>query len=94
MMNETPSRASEPDRSARYPRYLSQTFERAYTLRYGENPHQTGAFYRARNAEAGSLARAESLGAGGKELSFNNFVDAQAARRGIVGEILARARPR
>ena len=39
-------------------------------LRYGENPHQTGAFYVERDAPAGSLARAESLGAGGKELSL------------------------
>ena len=43
-------------------------FERAYGLRYGENPHQAGAFYVERDAPAGSLARAESLGAGGKEL--------------------------
>ena len=54
-------------------------FERAYTLRYGENPHQTGAFYRDRGAAAGSIARAESVGVGGKELSFNNLVDLDAA---------------
>jgi phosphoribosylaminoimidazolecarboxamide formyltransferase/IMP cyclohydrolase len=54
-------------------------FERAYGLRYGENPHQQGAFYVDRDAPAGSLARAESLGAGGKELSFNNLVDVEAA---------------
>jgi phosphoribosylaminoimidazolecarboxamide formyltransferase/IMP cyclohydrolase len=64
---------------ARYPIYLSLAFERAYPLRYGENPHQTGAFYRERRAPLGSLARAESLGAGGKELSFNNLVDVDAA---------------
>ncbi|MBI2394916.1 MAG: bifunctional phosphoribosylaminoimidazolecarboxamide formyltransferase/IMP cyclohydrolase [Deltaproteobacteria bacterium] len=62
-----------------YPQYLTLTFEKGYKLRYGENPHQTGAFYRERTAPEGSLARAESLGAGGKELSFNNFVDVQAA---------------
>ena len=62
-----------------YPLYLTLPFERAYGLRYGENPHQTGAFYVERNAPAGSLARAESLGAGGKELSFNNLVDVDAA---------------
>lgn len=62
-----------------YPRYLSMNFEKIYPLRYGENPHQTGAFYRERRASAGTLAAAESLGAGGKELSFNNFVDVQAA---------------
>jgi phosphoribosylaminoimidazolecarboxamide formyltransferase/IMP cyclohydrolase len=70
----------EPDGStARFPRYLTLPFERAYGLRYGENPHQAGAFYVERGAPAGSLAGAESLGAGGKELSFNNLVDVDAA---------------
>ncbi|HEY1692319.1 MAG TPA: bifunctional phosphoribosylaminoimidazolecarboxamide formyltransferase/IMP cyclohydrolase [Polyangiaceae bacterium] len=64
---------------ARFPAYLTLPFERAYGLRYGENPHQAGAFYVERDAPAGSLARAESLGAGGKELSFNNLVDVDAA---------------
>lgn len=62
-----------------HPRYLTLPFELAYGLRYGENPHQNGAFYVERGAAAGSLARAESLGAGGKELSFNNLVDVEAA---------------
>ena len=64
---------------SRFPRYLTLPLERAYGLRYGENPHQAGAFYVERAAAAGSLARAESLGAGGKELSFNNLVDVDAA---------------
>jgi phosphoribosylaminoimidazolecarboxamide formyltransferase/IMP cyclohydrolase len=64
---------------ARFPRYLTLPLERAYGLRYGENPHQAGAFYIERDAAAGSIARAESLGAGGKELSFNNLVDVDAA---------------
>ncbi len=62
-----------------YPRSASLVLEKAYGLRYGENPHQSGAFYRERGAPAGSLARAESLGTGAKELSFNNLVDADAA---------------
>ena len=62
-----------------FPLYLALPFERAYGLRYGENPHQQGAFYVERGAAEGSLARAESLGAGGKELSFNNLVDVDAA---------------
>ena len=62
-----------------FPRHLTLAFNRAYGLRYGENPHQTAAFYVDRNAPPGSLARAESLGAGGKELSFNNLVDVDAA---------------
>jgi phosphoribosylaminoimidazolecarboxamide formyltransferase / IMP cyclohydrolase len=63
----------------RFPRYLTLPFERAYGLRYGENPHQGGAFYVEGNAAPGSVARAESVGAGGKELSFNNLVDVDAA---------------
>ena len=66
-----------------YPRYLALPFEKAYGLRYGENPHQTGAFYFEKGAAPGSLARAESLGAGGKELSFNNLVDVDAALEAV-----------
>ncbi|WP_437515066.1 bifunctional phosphoribosylaminoimidazolecarboxamide formyltransferase/IMP cyclohydrolase [Sorangium sp. So ce1099] len=71
----------EPNAADRetYPRFLTLALERAYPLRYGENPHQSGAFYRERGAAAGSLALSESLGAGGKELSFNNLVDVDAA---------------
>jgi phosphoribosylaminoimidazolecarboxamide formyltransferase/IMP cyclohydrolase len=74
------SGSREPDgKRAHFPRYLTLPFERAYGLRYGENPHQAGAFYVERHAEPGTIARAESLGAGGKELSFNNLVDVDAA---------------
>ncbi|MDP3276099.1 MAG: bifunctional phosphoribosylaminoimidazolecarboxamide formyltransferase/IMP cyclohydrolase [Deltaproteobacteria bacterium] len=66
-----------------YPRTITQQYERAYPLRYGENPHQTGAFYVARNAPEGSLGRAASVGAGGKELSFNNLVDVDAALEAV-----------
>ncbi len=67
------------EESTTFPGTLTLQFARAYGLRYGENPHQSGAFYVERNAPEGSLARAESLGAGGKELSFNNLVDCEAA---------------
>ncbi|MEM7137797.1 MAG: bifunctional phosphoribosylaminoimidazolecarboxamide formyltransferase/IMP cyclohydrolase [Myxococcota bacterium] len=66
------------DSESKFPRALTLSFTKAYDVRYGENPHQQGAFYVERNAPAGSLARAESLGAGGKELSFNNLVDVDA----------------
>lgn len=62
-----------------WPRYLTLPLEKGYGLRYGENPHQGAAFYRDRSALDGSLARAQSLGSGAKELSFNNLVDAEAA---------------
>lgn len=61
-----------------FPGTLTVQYEKAYDCRYGENPHQRGAFYRERNGKVGSLALAESLGAGGKELSFNNLVDLDA----------------
>jgi phosphoribosylaminoimidazolecarboxamide formyltransferase/IMP cyclohydrolase len=71
-----------PERAA-YPEHLVLPYERVYGLRYGENPHQSGAFYRDRNAKPGSLALADSLGAGGKELSFNNLVDVDAALEAV-----------
>ncbi|HEY6232195.1 MAG TPA: bifunctional phosphoribosylaminoimidazolecarboxamide formyltransferase/IMP cyclohydrolase [Pyrinomonadaceae bacterium] len=46
-------------------------------LRYGENPHQVAALYQTRAPESGGLANAEQLA--GKEMSFNNYVDADAA---------------
>ena len=66
-----------------YPGTLTLTLEKAYGLRYGENPHQTGAFYVERGAAAGTLARASSIGAGGKELSYNNLVDCDAALEAV-----------
>ncbi|MEM1413897.1 MAG: bifunctional phosphoribosylaminoimidazolecarboxamide formyltransferase/IMP cyclohydrolase [Myxococcota bacterium] len=66
-----------------FPGTLTYVLEKAYDTRYGENPHQKGAFYVERNAPGGSLARAESLGAGGKELSFNNLVDVDAALEAV-----------
>ncbi len=63
---------------SKFPGALTLSFTKAYDVRYGENPHQQGAFYIERNAPQGSLALAESLGAGGKELSFNNLVDVDA----------------
>ena len=63
---------------SKFPGALTLSFDKAYDVRYGENPHQQGAFYIERGAPDGSLARAQSLGAGGKELSFNNLVDVDA----------------
>ncbi len=50
---------------------------RLETLRYGENPHQRAAFFADQQALAGSLARARQLQ--GKELSYNNIADSDAA---------------
>ncbi|MFO0616032.1 MAG: bifunctional phosphoribosylaminoimidazolecarboxamide formyltransferase/IMP cyclohydrolase [Polyangiaceae bacterium] len=68
-----------PAERSPHPAELGLSFERVYPVRYGENPHQAAAFYRERSATPGSLALAESLGTGSKELSFNNLVDADAA---------------
>lgn len=56
---------------------LFLTFEEKQALRYGENPHQQAAFYRASEEVPYSVAFARQLG--GKELSYNNIQDANAA---------------
>ncbi len=62
---------------AAFPRTLTLQFEKKQDLRYGENPHQKAAFYGELKAVAGSIATARQLQ--GKELSFNNIADADAA---------------
>ena len=62
---------------AAFPQRLNLNFELAQTLRYGENPHQNAAFYRDLEPAPGSLARYMQLQ--GKELSYNNIADADAA---------------
>ncbi|HEX5708401.1 MAG TPA: bifunctional phosphoribosylaminoimidazolecarboxamide formyltransferase/IMP cyclohydrolase, partial [Pyrinomonadaceae bacterium] len=57
------------------PASMSWTASRTAELRYGENPHQQAALYNL--GEMGGVARAEVLA--GKEMSFNNYVDADAA---------------
>jgi phosphoribosylaminoimidazolecarboxamide formyltransferase / IMP cyclohydrolase len=60
-----------------YPEILSLQFCKVDDLRYGENPHQSAAFYRDAHPVAGSLAQYRQLQ--GKELSYNNIADADAA---------------
>ncbi|WP_445257173.1 bifunctional phosphoribosylaminoimidazolecarboxamide formyltransferase/IMP cyclohydrolase [Nocardioides aurantiacus] len=62
---------------AGFPAWVGGTWERESVLRYGENPHQPAALYR--NQLTPGLAQAEQLH--GKEMSYNNYVDADAARR-------------
>ncbi|GAA2052729.1 bifunctional phosphoribosylaminoimidazolecarboxamide formyltransferase/IMP cyclohydrolase [Williamsia deligens] len=62
------------------PAFLGRTWELGSTLRYGENPHQAASVYRDPSAaDGGGLARAEQLH--GKEMSYNNYTDADAAWR-------------
>ncbi len=60
-----------------FPAWVGGTWDKVTTLRYGENPHQAAALYR--NQVGAGLAQATQLH--GKEMSYNNFVDADAARR-------------
>jgi phosphoribosylaminoimidazolecarboxamide formyltransferase / IMP cyclohydrolase len=70
--------ALEPDgtRSA-YPETLTLQFKKVQSMRYGENPHQSAAFYRDAEPSAGTLAHCRQLQ--GKELSYNNIADSDAA---------------
>jgi phosphoribosylaminoimidazolecarboxamide formyltransferase/IMP cyclohydrolase len=60
-----------------YPATLNQQFTKVQEMRYGENPHQSAAFYRDVQPVAGALANYTQLQ--GKELSYNNIADADAA---------------
>jgi phosphoribosylaminoimidazolecarboxamide formyltransferase/IMP cyclohydrolase len=70
-------RAADPATPAAWPQTFNLSLDLASTLRYGENPHQRGALYVERDAGAGSVARARFVQ--GKELSYNNLADADAA---------------
>jgi len=67
-----------PEEGSGLPRWVGSTSRRTAVLRYGENPHQKAALYR---DDAGwpGLAQAEQLH--GKEMSYNNYTDADAAWR-------------
>ena len=68
--------AYAPADDSGFPDFTGATWERAEVLRYGENPHQRAALYR--HGRPG-LAHAEQLH--GKAMSYNNYVDTDAARR-------------
>jgi len=62
-----------------FPAWIGATWEKAAVLRYGENPHQAAALYKDGHLTEPGLAQAHQLH--GKEMSYNNYVDADAARR-------------
>ncbi len=66
-----------PD-GAGFPDWAGRSYTRKAVLRYGENPHQQAALYQDRSGGAG-LAQAEQLH--GKAMSYNNYIDADAALR-------------
>jgi phosphoribosylaminoimidazolecarboxamide formyltransferase / IMP cyclohydrolase len=69
----------DAESSSPFPSSLALGFEKVQDLRYGENPHQAAAFYRDLSAPAIGIAGAEKLH--GKELSYNNILDLDAAWR-------------
>ena len=70
--------SAQSEQKERFPAELNVSLQRIQSLRYGENPHQQAAFYRLKgNTAAPSVAGAEILH--GKELSFNNLLDLDAA---------------
>ncbi len=66
------------DGGSGFPAWIGATWDRSAVLRYGENPHQRAALY-TNGHLPGGLAMAEQLH--GKEMSYNNYVDADAAWR-------------
>jgi phosphoribosylaminoimidazolecarboxamide formyltransferase/IMP cyclohydrolase len=64
--------------SSGFPGWVAANWERAAVLRYGENPHQRAALYVSPDTDSG-IAHAEQLR--GKEMSYNNYVDGDAAWR-------------
>ena len=72
-----------------FPDEMTVAFKKRYSLRYGENPHQEAAFYAEQEVggdKSTGITWAEQLG--GKELSFNNILDADAAW-GVVTDFAA-----
>ncbi len=65
------------DQGEAFPETLNISLSRGQALRYGENPHQQAAFYAATGASARGIGQARQLQ--GKELSYNNYNDADAA---------------
>ena len=74
---DTPLATQPAPQRSDYPGTLNLQFFKVQEMRYGENPHQSAAFYRETAPAAGSLAGYMQLQ--GKELSYNNIADADAA---------------
>ncbi|WP_415356022.1 bifunctional phosphoribosylaminoimidazolecarboxamide formyltransferase/IMP cyclohydrolase [Halioglobus sp. Uisw_031] len=66
-----------PDGSPKFPRTFNAQFHKVQEMRYGENPHQRAAFYVEANPAEAGIATARQIQ--GKELSYNNVADTDAA---------------
>ena len=73
--------SNDPTSEEEMPQQVTIGLTRVSSLRYGENPHQRGALYVPASGGGGGLARARQLH--GRELSFNNLMDADAAWRTV-----------
>jgi phosphoribosylaminoimidazolecarboxamide formyltransferase/IMP cyclohydrolase len=67
----------ETNKPGPFPEQFQLAFDKVETLRYGENPHQIAAFYKETTPAAGTISSYHQLQ--GKELSYNNIADADAA---------------
>jgi phosphoribosylaminoimidazolecarboxamide formyltransferase/IMP cyclohydrolase len=75
---QTESREQRAEsREKEFPDVLELKFEKVQGLRYGENPHQKASFYKDKNINVKGISNARQLH--GKELSFNNIIDLDAA---------------
>lgn len=68
---------TEGEEKVNFPRTFNSQFHKAQEMRYGENPHQKAAFYTEKLPETGTIGAAVQLQ--GKELSYNNIADTDAA---------------
>ena len=68
---------SQGEDESRFPKVFQQSFEKMQDLRYGENPHQVASLYQHSSAGPSDIVQAQKLQ--GKELSFNNILDLNAA---------------
>lgn len=71
---------AEPSKNPGFPPELQISAELANVLRYGENSHQAAALYKVRSLDS-TMGIAQSKQLGGKDMSYNNYVDADAALR-------------
>ena len=78
--SDTGKTSDTTDGDVLFPKTFTRTWDLAHVLRYGENPHQRAALYLDPLKQHG-FAHAEQLG--GKPMSYNNFVDADAAWRAV-----------
>jgi len=69
--------AVKPEAESEFVNSISLNFQKAQDLRYGENPHQKAAFYKDPSSSESGICNAKQLQ--GKELSFNNIIDLNAA---------------